>query len=142
MIESGTIRSPKSSMELYRIVFNEQFTEKFYFVEQPRVLYGCNKSKDRKGQYWYNTTDIQVYFEGRWYNLTKKTYLNKGFSSTSGKEWPIDFVFEKVQKKIWNRADLSPYLTNMKYTNCCGNGWSSQEILYLRDGIYYADLNC
>lgn len=127
----------KPLSELIDILRREQKMEKYSFVRMKSYKDGSRFKSPKKNPY-FDTQNVYVYDKESCYKLTKKTIVSLNvIRSESGKEWPINYIFDKIERKILNIPDLTPYRTNKSYRNCLGNGWYENITLYLKDEIYY-----
>jgi len=133
----GTKQHPFSFDELLDILRKEQNIPKYSFIQLASFKHGTKFVKFRQNSFW-QTHNMFVYLDNNKYQLTKKTIESLGIRSTCGKTWPINFKFDKIERKCYNLPDFKEYATNDSYKMCEGGGWYSNCTLYCKDGKYYA----
>lgn len=133
----GTEQNPKQLSYLIDIVRQETKTPKYSFIKLQSVTSGAKFNKNCKSPFW-DTSDVFVYVNKQKYSITKRTIKGFPIRSTCGMQWPVDFQFDKIEKRITNKIDISKYCTNKSYKDYDRGGSYSNESLYLKDGIYYA----
>lgn len=133
----GTEKCPQQLLYLIDIVRRETNTPKYSFIKLQSVTSGARFNKNCKSPFW-DTSNVFVYVNNKKYNVTKRTIKGLNIRSSCGMEWPVDFQFDKIEKKITNPIDLDKYYTNKSYRDYDRGGTYSNTALYFKDGIYYA----
>lgn len=133
----GTEKCPQQLSYLIDIVRRETNTPKHSFIKLESVTSGARFNKHCKSPFW-DTSNVFVYVNNRKYNVTKRTIKGLNIRSSCGMEWPVDFQFDKIERKITNQISLDQYYTNKSYRDYDRGGAYSNTPLFLKDGIYYA----